>query len=356
MTTLPTTPALPSSRGNRLRTLAAAGMAALLVGLAPGTFSAAWAQDDGERPPAWRRIADRIAVNSLEGEEDADELFDGEYDYDGDYDDMGEDIETFEGGIGPEDVEEPIESEGPTTDLMEIEGVEITEEGVIITVDEVDPATMGRPLSVAEQGTIGVATGGGRRGQIQINLGKESHDTGDLPPNLFENPEVLRLLGDDPRFIYTAVRTPDPMVFPPVRNAAIYAELTLEAQNLISRGELEEAQERYHRILELDDRRYTLEMRRKIEDLNRRIGRQRIILEGRAEPEARLPQWVRANTRGILYEENDPMALVGDFTLRVGDVLPNFPDVKVEAISKQTVRFRVADRQSFNVAVKGLPE
>jgi hypothetical protein len=350
MTPLPHIPS-PHSRPRTLRgrTLAVASAAALMFGLAPALLTPAWAQDD-DRAPAWRRIADRIAVNSLDEEENSDELFDGEAPeaMDGEGEEFG----------SPGDGEQPVEDdtpEGAATDLTEIEGIEITEEGVIVTIEEPDPASMGRPLSVAERGTIGVATGGGRRGQVQINLGKESQDTGVLT-NLFEDPNVLRLLGDEPRFVYRAVNMPDPMLFPPVRNAAIYAELTLEAQNLIERGQLEEAQERYVRILELDDRRYNLEMRNKIEQLNRRIGRERVAIQGNVEPEVRLPPWVRQNSRGILYEENDPMALVGDFVLRVGDVVPSFPDVKIESISKHSIRYNVAGRRSFNVEVKGLPE
>jgi hypothetical protein len=340
----------PPAGSPRRRRLLAAPIVALLFGLAPLTQFPASAQDEEDRPPAWRRIADRIAVNSLDEEAESDELIEGE----SSDEEYAEEIETFEGGVDPE-LGAPAADAPDAPAGMELDAVEVTEEGVIVTVDDAESADMARSLTVAERGTIGVAAGGGRRGQVQINLGKESHDSGELP-NLFENPEVLRLLGDKPRFVYTSVRTPDPMVFPPVRNAAIYAELSLEAQNLIKRGQLEEAQERYRRILDLDDRRYTLEMRRKIEELNRRIGHERMVLAGETPVDVELPQWVRANTRGILYEENDPMALVGDFTLRVGDVLPNFPDVKIESITKRAVRFRVSDKKSFNVEVKGLPE
>lgn len=317
-----------------------AGLSAALVSLLlAGGVSPVSSQEQGQ--PAWKRIADKISRNSLE--ESSPEELPGI-------------VEPAAGTAGAPSGEAGAEA-APAAD---------PEGGVIVDAVTGEIISGGRPteetslvpevntMTTAAPGTIGLPQAGGARGRgdARINLGKESDDQG-TTQDLFKDPEVRRILGDNPRFIYGAVESPDPMVFPPVRNAAIYAELTRDAEALIKRGKLAEAQLKYKRILDLNDKRYILEMRNKIAELNSRMGAAKMILDESQMIQVELPQWIRTNTRGILYEESDPMVLVGDFMLRVGDPVPSHPEVRVENITKRQVTYRVADRKSFNVAVKG---
>lgn len=319
--------------------------------LVSGAMTAVAQEDD---QPAWERIGEKLSPNSLEesspeelptvilpgDEEDSAGYDGGDEAYDDESIDAGE-IQQAEAAMRAAALEQAA---------MEESGEEQT-----ATSEDETPAQKER-METAAPGTIGLPQAGrGRRGDENINLGRESDDDGTVV-NLFDDPEVRRMLGDNPRFIYGALTSPDPMVFPPVRNAAIYSELTMEAERLIKQGKLEEAQQRYKRILDLNDKRYMLEMRNKIAQLNNRIGRASMVLDDEPLIEVKLPQWIRVNTRGILFDEADPMVLVGDYTLHVGDPVPSHPEVRVEAVTKRTVTYRVADRKSFNVAVKGFQE
>jgi hypothetical protein len=46
---------------------------------------------------------------------------------------------------------------------------------------------------------------------------------------------------------------------------------------------------------------------------------------------------------------------VGDFLLKVGDSIPNYPEVKIAAIQKENVTYQISG-QSFDVTVKGYEE
>lgn len=327
------------------------------------------AGDDGK--PAWERIADKLSPNSLEdsspeelpsvilpGDDAGAEAPAGEEG--GGVDAMEDEGTTQDDApVAPEDIiraaEAALEADERGIDEGELDvEMEPSAEAEVEAEEDVDMLE-GR-MDASAPGTVGLPQAGRQgRGAANINLGRESQDDGKVV-NLFDDPEVRRMLGDKPRFIYGALRSPDPMIFPPVRNAAIYAELSMEAERLIKQGKLEEAQKAYKRILDLNDKRYALEMRNKIAQLNNRLGAARMVLEEDQMIEVKLPVWVRTNTRGVLYDETDPMVLVGDFTLRIGDPIPSHPEVRVEAISKRSVKYRVADRQSFNVAVKGFQE
>lgn len=320
-----------------------AGLSAALVSLLlAGGVSPVSSQEEGQ--PAWKRIADKISRNSLE--ESSPEELPGivEPSDPGAAAANAPSAEAGAGAAAPAGPEGGVIVDAVTGEVLS--GGRPTEETSL--VPEVNTMTTAAP------GTIGLPQAGGARGRgdARINLGKESEDQG-TTVDLFRDPEVRRMLGDNPRFIYGAVESPDPMVFPPVRNAAIYAELTRDAEALIKRGKLAEAQLKYKRILDLNDKRYIMEMRNKIAELNSRMGAQKMVLDESQMINVQLPQWVRTNTRGILYEESDPMVLVGDFMLRVGDPVPSHPEVRVENITKRQVTYRVSDRKSFNVAVKG---
>ena len=207
----------------------------------------------------------------------------------------------------------------------------------------------------AEPGALGDSLGSiGSSAETPAELGREADDEGAVL-NLFEDPEIRKLLGENPRFIYNASERPDPMIFPATRNAAIFIELSAEAEQLVRERKLIEAIRVYERIVELADRRYFLEARRKINALRAEAGLKAAEFIAEEEIVAELPGWVPSNTRGILYDENFQICLVGDFLLRPGDPVPTYPEVSVESISPSLVVYRMG-RQTFEVPVTGYEE
>lgn len=254
-----------------------------------------------EREPAWKRIANKIARNSITESAPA------------------EIPEEFRNDFGASESSSLIPPEGGTIGLPQ----------------------------VRERSR-------GRRGNTSdINFGKEYQETGSVR-DLFTDAEVLRMLGDNPRFVYASINTPDPMIFPPVRNAAMYIELTYDAEALLEAGEFGKAVKLYRKVLALGDPRYSAEMRNKIAKLNAEIGASAVALEAPDLDDIQLPTWISDNTNGVLYTEDDPMCLIGDFLLHVGDELPNYPQVKVTRVGKQSVTFQVAGRKEFEIEVKGI--
>lgn len=268
--------------------------------------------------PAWKRIAEKLKQNSLE--------------------------------TNSEVVEGEPAFEGPALPEPRVEAAARPAESLVPSPGE---------SFLPEQGTVGMMTQDGqkkgRSGQETMNLGKESEESG-ISRNLFDDPNVLRMLGEDPRFVYGSVKRPDPMIFPPTRNAAIYAELSLEAERAIEAGNLEAAAVAYKQILDLNDRRYSAEVRSKIAQINAMLGAELAAASTDEEIIVELPSWVRENTRGVLFEEDEPMCLVGDFLLKVGDEVPSYPNVRIGSIDKRQVTFSVSDRESFEVDVKGFEE
>ena len=215
----------------------------------------------------------------------------------------------------------------------------------VAAADKLSPVTDGRLLSIEEDEEPAPGTS-------RFNLGKEYEEKGTIS-NLFDNPEVLRMLGDDPRFVYAANDRPDPMVFPPIRNAAIYTELKTEADDLVEAGKLAEAVGLLGKILSLNDRRFIRDTQLMMAELNAKLG-----LATQADVEVvlvDLPGWVRDNTRGVMYDAVRPLCLVGDYLLEIGDVVPDFPGVRIAGITQQRVTYQVSD-QTFDIDVDGFDQ
>ncbi len=188
----------------------------------------------------------------------------------------------------------------------------------------------------------------------QINLGKESDESG-ARKDLFSDSRIRRMLGQAPRFVYDAANRPDPMIFPPVRNAAIYAELSLDAEAMIENEDFLGALSAYQKILELNDRRFSTEMTRKMADLRSAIGAASNIDMPVELVSAELPSWIEDNTNGILYDKNNPMCLIGDYLLGVGETVPTYPEVNIASITPELVIFQIAE-EKFEIPVKGYTE
>lgn len=187
----------------------------------------------------------------------------------------------------------------------------------------------------------------------QMDLGLESEDTAALQARTVMNtPEMLRLLGENPRFTYDATGLQDPMLVPWARNAAIFKELSEQAEALMSEGELDRAAEVYQRILALNDSRYTMLATAKLTEI---AGRQNAVaLEVLAQQEVvvelppELPIWVQENTTAVIVSSDSPICMVGEYMLTVGETLPNYPEVKVASIEDDRVFYQVRN-QTFEV-------
>jgi hypothetical protein len=183
----------------------------------------------------------------------------------------------------------------------------------------------------------------------QMDLGKESEDTGAFKAtNLFANPDIRRLLGDNPRFTYKAGSLQDPMMVPWVRNAAIFKELSAQADAAMTASQLDKAADLYKKILDMKDPRYQAMALAKLGDIaglqNERAKAALAATGAEAEPPVELPTWVSEHTTGVLVGEDKNICLVGDSMLSVGDALPNYPDVKVAEIDKDKVVYAIRNK------------
>lgn len=192
----------------------------------------------------------------------------------------------------------------------------------------------------------------GRGGEDGLDLGLESDPNQKLyEEHLFEKPEVRRLLGEQPRFLYNAQNLPDPMVVPWVRRAAIYKELSVAAEHFVQEEHFDKAIALYRKILEMDDPRYNAIVHSKLDEiamLQREDLEQIEQARTEARPVIELPPWLYQNTTGVIVDPRRELCLVGDYMLAIGDPVPNYPEVTVSEINRQSVTYRIKN-QSFVV-------
>ncbi len=192
-------------------------------------------------------------------------------------------------------------------------------------------------------------------------LGLESQETqSSLATNLFQNPEIRKLLGDQPRFIYDAADKNDPMVVPWVRRAAIYRELSTQAEDHLKDGQIDEALDLFGRIIALNDQRFTPLVRQRLSQIQAQQQAEvekMLALQSESSPArevVELPQWVQTNTSGVLREhDGSGLCLVGEYMLRVGQPLPNYPEITVAEIGERAVVYRIRDLE-FKVVLNDL--
>ena len=201
----------------------------------------------------------------------------------------------------------------------------------------------------AKTGMTGLAVTGPGAGAGQIDFGRESDDSEEIfAMNLFKNPEIRRLLGDEPRYIYDPVNRPDPMLVPWVRRAVIYEELSAQAASLLAAEQFDEALEVYERILEMNDPRFNVVVRAKLAEIaaQQRADAQAVVQAMVVEPEEKieLPPWVKTNTMGVIVSPGNSLCMVGTYLLREGDQLDNYPGVMVQEIAPNRVTYRIKDK------------
>jgi hypothetical protein len=202
-------------------------------------------------------------------------------------------------------------------------------------------------------GMTGLALAGGK-GAGGVDLGREVDENATMfATDLFKNAEILRMLGDRPRFVYQTNNRPDPMLVPWVRNQAIYNELSSQADALVEQGNVDGAVELYQRILAMNDIRFDALVRAKLTEISA-TQQQKDLALAETQPASEiveLPPWVYDNTNGVIIDPGKDLCLVGEYLLKKGDALPNYPDIFIDTISGKKVSYRYKDK-TFEVALK----
>ncbi len=241
--------------------------------------------------------------------------------------------------------------EGMTTGMPTLP--EVPDEGTLIPAVYGDAATTGVAAPAGGAGAL-AALQGPKSESGKISLGLESEDAPVMATDLFQQPEIRQMLGDEPRFVYNPNGRPDPMLLPWVRNEAIFKELSAQAEALEEAGEYDAAIALYQRIQRMGDPRFNLIAQDKIMAIAQAQAAQ--VQSAMAEayvPEIKveLPNWVAENTTGVIVGEDRSLCLVGDFMLAEGEALPNYPEVRVAAISDKLVTYQV-QHETFEVELK----
>jgi hypothetical protein len=201
----------------------------------------------------------------------------------------------------------------------------------------------------------GLAVSDSRGADARLDLGKESDDTNLTAVDLFHKPDMRRLLGDEPRFVYAPKDRPDPMLVPWVRNAAIFSEMNTAAELALKAGAIEQAIANYQRILALNDPRYTALVQGKLQEINNAKAAEaaKAANVGVVVANIELPSWVTENTTGVIDGGGENMALIGDDLVKVGQSIPRYPEIKVAQISGKKVVYQIQDK-TFEIELKPL--
>ncbi|NQU42809.1 hypothetical protein HQ520_05955 [bacterium] len=188
-----------------------------------------------------------------------------------------------------------------------------------------------------------------------VSAGSNLELTEPYPPIslLQANPQVRKLLGENPDFIYDPQGRRDPMLIPWARLRVMTEELDTIGKQARADQDLDLARRAYRQVLRLvasvQDVWLRPEMRENLLSQARQnlseVDTLSVQGYGLRGGETTLPLWVRNNTTGIIYDESDPMALVGPYPLRVGDMVPGQQmEVVVEKIGLDAVEYRISDK------------
>lgn len=176
-------------------------------------------------------------------------------------------------------------------------------------------------------------------------------------PLLLSKAEMDTLLGSDPSFIYDSGDKADPMLVPWTHVRVRSEEFRRVAEAAIKAKDWRKAYDNYANAVRMLDTlppswiqmKSLVELRQKsaldLENLKRMIPPGMVMAIASQEGEARLPEWVKGNTTGLILSPRDPVCLVGPYTLRVGDMIPgqDMP-VVVYKIERDTVTYKVKDK------------
>jgi hypothetical protein len=176
-------------------------------------------------------------------------------------------------------------------------------------------------------------------------------------PLLLSKAEMDTLLGSDPSFIYDSGDKADPMLVPWTHVRVRSDEYRRVGEAATKAKDWRKAYENYANAVRMLDTlpaswiqmKSLVELRQKsaldLENLKRMIPPGMVLAIASQVGEARLPEWVKDNTTGLILSARDPVCLVGPYTLRVGEMIPgqDMP-VVVYKIERDTVTYKVKDK------------
>jgi len=228
------------------------------------------------------------------------------------------------------------------------------------------------PNSLSEQGVedkgsavppapteAGPAPGEGTTSPTEVPAAKIPSIEEEIKPKplLLSKEEMDALLGSDPSFMYDSGDKADPMLVPWTHVRVRSEEFRRVAEAATKAKDWRKAYDNYVNAVRMLDTlppswiqmKSLMDLRQKsaqdLENLKRLLPPGMVMAYASQEGEARLPEWVKGNTTGLILSPRDPICLVGPYTLRVGEMVPgqDMP-VVVYKIERDTVTYKVKDK------------
>jgi hypothetical protein len=178
------------------------------------------------------------------------------------------------------------------------------------------------------------------------------------PADAIRERGVENLLGAAPRFVYVPQGI-SPMIIPWVREQVILEEFEMEVAKLRATGTPENLQKALETVRRINAQYGTnpnaawareaepmlLAQLRGPEDATNQEQPIEVVQGPRSE-EVILPAWIRENTKGVMYDKENPgrsMVLVGRDLLNPGQRVPRYSQVVIKEIGQSQVDNRVED-------------
>jgi len=169
--------------------------------------------------------------------------------------------------------------------------------------------------------------------------------------------ETMGNLEKGVEFKYDAKGKPDPMLVPWSRLKIMLDEYLAIAEESVKSGDTERAKKAYimaYRLLNTTVDPWVSSIKG-LDPLREKVmaGLRSLRVDvtkigfgaGVVPASVELPQWVRDNVSGVVYSANDPVCLIGSFTLHQGQLVPNQPvDVTVKKIEEDKVYFQILEQ------------
>lgn len=185
---------------------------------------------------------------------------------------------------------------------------------------------------------------------------KESEEDLKNPKSVFEGKDLEKIFSNKPRFIYYPEGV-DPMIIPWVRERIVAEERFAEAMVAKANKDWEKARAILKDIL---DKYSTTDEANKVPQALVGIDQAEALAKGAIvdpetppgeSPDQQLPPWIAKNTSGVLIRD-EPVVIIGNDFLKVGDTVPRYSSVRVKEISPSEVIF-VYQEKDFPVEVIG---
>ncbi len=181
------------------------------------------------------------------------------------------------------------------------------------------------------------------------------------PPNLFDNDaRILEIFKGKPKFVYLPEGT-DPMIIPWIRIRIIAEEMFADAKLFAANRDYDQSIAKLNEIREKYPNTPTADM---IPQELERVEKLRFAALNNTNPQVvtrkndddpvkapELPTWVYDNTTAIMMGP-EPVVVIGNDFLHVGDQVPRYAAVTVKSISESAVIFEFQDKE-FQYEVLG---